>query len=161
MGPGQPGGLDCRSLDGTGVDNSYRVAIAVLGEAPHAEGKGDRPGPLTLDPGDLEPSQGQGVADVLFGDHQPTGTLPVTWMRRTDQQPINEGDGKPPLFPLGYGLRYGAPGDARASDGAPSAQPSAAVAAGASAAFGFNGSTSGRVRRPEAFNLNGVDCGTG
>ena len=46
------------------------------------------------------------MADVLFGDYAPTGKLPVTWMRSADQQPINDGDGKPALFPYGYGLRY-------------------------------------------------------
>ncbi len=46
------------------------------------------------------------MADVLFGDYHPTGKLPVTWMRSADQQPINAGDGKPALFPFGFGLRY-------------------------------------------------------
>ncbi|GAA0528060.1 glycoside hydrolase family 3 N-terminal domain-containing protein [Saccharopolyspora thermophila] len=54
----------------------------------------------------LPGTEGAGVADVLFGDHHPTGTLPVTWMASADQQPINDGDGKQPLFPLGFGLRY-------------------------------------------------------
>ena len=48
----------------------------------------------------------QGVADVLFGDVRPTGKLPVTWMRSADQEPINAGDGKTPLFPYGFGLTY-------------------------------------------------------
>ena len=30
----------------------------------------------------------------------------MTWMRSADQQPINVGDGKPALFPFGYGLHY-------------------------------------------------------
>ena len=54
----------------------------------------------------LPGSEGAGVADVLFGDHPPTGKLPVTWMRSTTQQPINAGDGKPPLFPYGFGLTF-------------------------------------------------------
>ncbi|GAA4616300.1 glycoside hydrolase family 3 protein [Saccharopolyspora hordei] len=54
----------------------------------------------------LPGTEGAGVADVLFGDHEPTGTLPMTWMVSADQQPINEGDGKSPLFPYGYGLTY-------------------------------------------------------
>lgn len=54
----------------------------------------------------LPGSEGQGVADVLFGDHNPTGKLPMSWMRSFDQQPINEGDGQDALFPLGFGLRY-------------------------------------------------------
>ncbi|MFC7272414.1 glycoside hydrolase family 3 N-terminal domain-containing protein [Paractinoplanes rhizophilus] len=35
--------------DGNGVDNTYRAAIAVIGETPYAEGEGDRPGGLSLD----------------------------------------------------------------------------------------------------------------
>jgi beta-glucosidase len=54
----------------------------------------------------LPGTEGQGVADVLFGDHNPTGKLPVTWMASSSQQPINDGDGKTPLFPLGFGLSY-------------------------------------------------------
>ncbi|MFI0470003.1 glycoside hydrolase family 3 protein [Saccharopolyspora sp. 5N102] len=54
----------------------------------------------------LPGTEGAGVADVLFGDHNPTGTLPMTWMAGADQQPINDGDGQKPLFPYGYGLTY-------------------------------------------------------
>ncbi|MGW0564970.1 hypothetical protein ACWDZ4_31330 [Streptomyces sp. NPDC003016] len=44
---------------------------------------------------------------MLFGDCLPTGKLPVTWMDSASQQPINDGDGRTPLFPYGYGLSYG------------------------------------------------------
>lgn len=54
----------------------------------------------------LPGTEGDGVADVLYGDYAPTGKLPVTWMRSASQQPINEGDGKDPLFPFGFGLGY-------------------------------------------------------
>jgi beta-glucosidase len=54
----------------------------------------------------LPGSEGAGVADVLFGDAAPTGTLPMTWMRSASQQPINDGDGQPALFPYGFGLTY-------------------------------------------------------
>ncbi|MFI0484743.1 glycoside hydrolase family 3 protein [Actinomadura sp. 9N215] len=54
----------------------------------------------------LPGTEGAGVADVLYGDAEPTGRLPVTWMRDGAQQPINGGDGKEPLFPFGYGLTY-------------------------------------------------------
>jgi beta-glucosidase len=39
--------------DGTGIDSSYRAAIAVVGETPYAEGEGDRTGSLSLDSADL------------------------------------------------------------------------------------------------------------
>jgi beta-glucosidase len=55
----------------------------------------------------LPGTEGQGVADVLFGAYPPTGKLPMTWMSSAGQQPINDGDGKTPLFPYGYGLAYG------------------------------------------------------
>ncbi|PKW17152.1 glycoside hydrolase family 3 protein [Saccharopolyspora spinosa] len=54
----------------------------------------------------LPGTEGAGVTDVLFGDNNPTGTLPMTWMSSADQQPINEGDDQQPLFPHGYGLSY-------------------------------------------------------
>jgi beta-glucosidase len=134
------------SKDGAGIDSSYDVAVAVVGETPYAEGKGDRPDGMGLDQTDLDTlarlkasgvpvvvvlvsgrpldiaaqlpdwaglveawlpgTEGQGVADVLFGDYNPTGKLPVTWMQSAAQQPINVGDGQTPLFPYGYGLRY-------------------------------------------------------
>jgi len=58
----------------------------------------------------LPGSEGQGVADVLFGDYPFTGRSPYTWPRSYDQLPINENNasGKTgcdaPLFPYGYGL---------------------------------------------------------
>jgi beta-glucosidase len=66
----------------------------------------------------LPGSEGAGVADVLFGDHNPTARLPVTWMSGVDQQPINDGDGKPPLFPYDFGLSY-----PDATAGGPTAPP--------------------------------------
>jgi beta-glucosidase len=137
------------SANGSGIDSSYRVALAVVGETPYAEGRGDRTGGMGLDTTDLNTintlrasgvpvvvvlvsgrpldiasqvnnwaglvaswlpgTEGQGVADVLFGLTAPTGKLPVTWMQSASQQPINDGDGKPALFPYGFGLTYGPP----------------------------------------------------
>ncbi|MFF5253416.1 glycoside hydrolase family 3 N-terminal domain-containing protein [Streptomyces leeuwenhoekii] len=131
---------------GNGIDGSYTAAVAVVGETPYAEMRGDRPGGMGLDQEDLQTlarleasgvpvvvvlvsgrpldiagrlpawkallaawlpgTEGDGVSDVLFGDHAPTGKLPVTWMSSASQQPINQGDGKTPLFPYGYGLTY-------------------------------------------------------
>jgi beta-glucosidase len=55
----------------------------------------------------LPGSEGQGVADVLFGDYSPTGTLPMSWPRSESQIPINAGDASyDPLFPYGFGLGY-------------------------------------------------------
>ncbi|XP_011094172.1 uncharacterized protein LOC105173943 isoform X2 [Sesamum indicum] len=53
----------------------------------------------------LPGTEGQGVADVLFGDYGFTGTLPRTWFKTVDQLPMNVGDQHyDPLFPFGYGL---------------------------------------------------------
>ncbi|MEX1295755.1 MAG: glycoside hydrolase family 3 protein [Candidatus Limnocylindrales bacterium] len=55
----------------------------------------------------LPGTEGQGVADVLFGDVDFSGTLPLTWPREMSQLPINVGDDEyDPLFPFGYGLTY-------------------------------------------------------
>jgi beta-glucosidase len=55
----------------------------------------------------LPGTEGQGVADVLFGDYKPTGKLSVTWPRTMAQIPINVGDAAyDPLFPYGFGLSY-------------------------------------------------------
>ncbi|XP_019197801.1 PREDICTED: lysosomal beta glucosidase-like [Ipomoea nil] len=53
----------------------------------------------------LPGSEGQGVADVLFGDFPFTGKLPRTWFKNVDQLPMNVGDPNyDPLFPFGFGL---------------------------------------------------------
>jgi beta-glucosidase len=58
----------------------------------------------------LPGSEGQGVADVLFGDFAPTGKLPMSWPRSGAQIPINVGDpAYDPLFPYGFGLTYAQP----------------------------------------------------
>ena len=55
----------------------------------------------------LPGSEGQGVADVLFGDHHFTGKLSFSWPRDAGKTP-NIGDPDyNPLFPYGHGLRYG------------------------------------------------------
>jgi beta-glucosidase len=55
----------------------------------------------------LPGTEGQGVADVLFGDYAPTGKLSHSWPRSMAQVPINVGDTPyNPLFAYGYGLTY-------------------------------------------------------
>lgn len=50
----------------------------------------------------LPGTEGQGVADVLFGDYAFTGKLSYTWPRSMEQVPLP--DGEEPLFPFGFGL---------------------------------------------------------
>jgi beta-glucosidase len=55
----------------------------------------------------LPGTEGQGVADVLFGDYKPIGKLSYTWPRSIEQVPINLGDEDyDPLFEYGFGLTY-------------------------------------------------------
>ena len=73
----------------------------------------------------LPGSEGEGVADVLFGDYAPTGKLPISWPRSAAQIPIHSGDpAYDPLFPYGFGLTYGT---AVAAAGVPSPRPALAV----------------------------------
>ncbi|KAJ4725634.1 Beta-glucosidase [Melia azedarach] len=73
--------------------------------------------PLVLEPRLLEKvdalvaawlpgSEGGGITDVVFGDYDFTGRLPVTWFRTVKQLPMNAAaNAYDPLFPLGFGLR--------------------------------------------------------
>lgn len=72
--------------------------------------------PLVLEPWLLEKmdalvaawlpgSEGDGITDVVFGDYEFEGRLPVTWFRRVKQLPMHAGDNSnDSLFPLGFGL---------------------------------------------------------
>jgi beta-glucosidase len=54
----------------------------------------------------LPGTEGEGVADTLFGRVPYSGQLPQSWPRSLSQEPINLGDpGYDPLFPFGWGLR--------------------------------------------------------
>jgi beta-glucosidase len=61
----------------------------------------------------LPGTEGDGIADVLFGAYNPTGKLSVTWPKSMAQMPINVGPtGEKPkdaLFDYGFGLSYAAP----------------------------------------------------
>ncbi|HSU66543.1 MAG TPA: glycoside hydrolase family 3 N-terminal domain-containing protein, partial [Tepidisphaeraceae bacterium] len=48
----------------------------------------------------LPGTEGQGVADVLFGDYKPTGKLSFTWPKAVGQ------GAKDPLYAYGYGLKF-------------------------------------------------------
>jgi beta-glucosidase len=55
----------------------------------------------------LPGTEGDGVADVLFGAYRPTGKLSVSWPASMSQIPINVGDPRyAPLFAYGYGLTW-------------------------------------------------------
>ncbi len=54
----------------------------------------------------LPGTEGDGVADVLFGAFKPTGKLSFTWPRGSSTSLNREDPGYRPLFELGYGLSY-------------------------------------------------------
>ncbi|HET7623714.1 MAG TPA: glycoside hydrolase family 3 N-terminal domain-containing protein [Verrucomicrobiae bacterium] len=54
----------------------------------------------------LPGTEGDGVADVLFGDFKPRGKLPRTWPRNNDQLSTAAALAGNPLFPYGFGLSY-------------------------------------------------------
>ncbi|KAJ9543659.1 hypothetical protein OSB04_023366 [Centaurea solstitialis] len=72
--------------------------------------------PLLLEPSLLESldalvaawlpgTEGNGITDVVFGDYEFHGRLPVSWFKSVDQLPMDAyGNSYDPLFPLGYGL---------------------------------------------------------
>jgi len=82
---------------------------------------------------------GTAVAEVLAGDVNPSGRLPVTWYKSTDQLPPFEDysmakrtyryfDGEP-LYPFGYGMSYASFGysNARVDQGNVSAEGTASI----------------------------------
>ncbi len=53
----------------------------------------------------LPGTEGDGVAEVLFGDYQPKGKLSHTWPKSMSQIPINFGDANySPLYAYGFGI---------------------------------------------------------
>ncbi|CAH8267726.1 unnamed protein product [Arabidopsis lyrata] len=72
--------------------------------------------PMVLEPTVLEKTEalvaawfpgteGQGITDVIFGNYDFKGKLPVSWFKRVDQLPLNaDADSYDPLFPIGFGL---------------------------------------------------------
>ncbi|MED6109994.1 hypothetical protein PIB30_038805 [Stylosanthes scabra] len=56
----------------------------------------------------LPGTEALGITDVIFGDHDFKGQLPMTWFRSVEQlnQPTDRVNSQDPLFPLGFGLTY-------------------------------------------------------
>ena len=52
----------------------------------------------------LPGTEGSGVADVLFGDYNPSGKLSFSWPKNMNQFPINPEDDH--LYSFGFGLSY-------------------------------------------------------
>lgn len=54
----------------------------------------------------LPGSEGDGIADVLFGDYDFSGRLAFSWPKQPRPALNFDEDGYEPLFPVGYGLNY-------------------------------------------------------
>ena len=52
----------------------------------------------------LPGSEGEGISDVIFGDYEFQGRLPVTWFKKVEQLPMHTAGNYDPLFPFGFGL---------------------------------------------------------
>ncbi|EHM26496.1 glycosyl hydrolase [Streptomyces sp. W007] len=99
--------LELTAADQAAVDkvcSAMKCAVLVVSGRPQLIG--DRLGDMdALVASWLPGSEGDGVADVLYGRRAFTGQLPVTWPKAEAQLPINVGDAAyDPQFPYGWGL---------------------------------------------------------
>lgn len=99
--------LELSDADKAAVDKvcaSMRCAVLVVAGRPQLVG--DRLGDIdALVASWLPGSEGEGVADTLYGRRAFTGQLPLTWPKSEAQLPINVGDATyDPQFPYGWGL---------------------------------------------------------
>ncbi|MFD3993572.1 glycoside hydrolase family 3 N-terminal domain-containing protein [Streptomyces sp. NPDC058583] len=89
----------------------------------------------------LPGTEGDGVADVLYGKRPFTGQLPVTWPKSEAQLPLNVGDSSyDPQYPYGWGLTTLTP----APSGGEPALRALRIAAKALQAVGRGDSAEGR-----------------
>ncbi|WP_258044123.1 glycoside hydrolase family 3 N-terminal domain-containing protein [Streptomyces sp. SM11] len=99
--------LELTAADKAAVDTvcaAMKCAVLIVSGRPQLIG--DRLGKIdALVASWLPGSEGDGVADVLYGERAFTGQSPVTWPKTEDQLPINVGDPTyDPQFPYGWGL---------------------------------------------------------
>ncbi|MEU1401127.1 glycoside hydrolase family 3 N-terminal domain-containing protein [Streptomyces sp. NPDC005728] len=99
--------LQLSAADRAAVDKvcaAMKCAVLIVSGRPQLVG--DRLGGIdALVASWLPGTEGEGVADVLYGRRPFTGQLPVTWPRSESQLPINVGDASyDPQFPYGWGL---------------------------------------------------------
>ncbi|MEU7059828.1 glycoside hydrolase family 3 N-terminal domain-containing protein [Streptomyces sp. NPDC046197] len=99
--------LQLSAADRAAVDKvcaAMKCAVLIVSGRPQLIG--DRLGKIgALVASWLPGTEGDGVADVLYGRRPFTGRLPVTWPKSEAQLPINVGDtAYDPQFPYGWGL---------------------------------------------------------
>lgn len=94
------------------------TVVVVIGSYPFAINWAEEHAPAIVYSSHAGQELGRALADVLFGDYNPAGRLPMTWYRSVDQladimdYDIRKGkrtyqyfDGEP-LYPFGHGLSY-------------------------------------------------------
>ncbi|MEU0008558.1 glycoside hydrolase family 3 N-terminal domain-containing protein [Streptomyces sp. NPDC006314] len=99
--------LKLSAADQAAVDKvcaAMKCAVLIVSGRPQLVG--DRLGEIdALVASWLPGTEGEGVADVLYGKRPFTGQLPVTWPKSEAQLPVNVGDtAYDPQFPYGWGL---------------------------------------------------------
>ncbi|WP_407077579.1 glycoside hydrolase family 3 protein [Streptomyces sp. SCSIO 30461] len=99
--------LELSTADRSAVDRvcgAMECAVLIVSGRPQLIG--DRLGGIeALVASWLPGTEGDGVADVLYGKRAFSGQLPVTWPKSQAQLPINVGDAVyDPQFPYGWGL---------------------------------------------------------
>ncbi len=99
--------VELTAADKAAVDKvcaAMKCAVLIVSGRPQLIG--DRLGDIdALVASWLPGTEGDGVADVLYGRRPFTGQLPVTWPKSEAQLPINVGDtAYDPQFPYGWGL---------------------------------------------------------
>jgi beta-glucosidase len=94
-----------------------RTVVVLISSFPYAINWEQDHAPAIVHMAHNSQEEGNGLADVLFGDADPAGRLVQTWPRSLDQLPpmmdYNIRDGRTymyfrggPLYPFGYGLSY-------------------------------------------------------
>lgn len=99
--------LELTAADKAAVDKvcaAMKCAVLIVSGRPQLIG--DKLGDIdALVASWLPGTEGDGVADVLYGKKAFTGQLPVTWPKSESQLPVNVGDAAyDPQFPYGWGL---------------------------------------------------------
>ena len=108
------------------VEANNKVVVVLMSGRPLTIGPVAEAVPAVLEAWLLGSESGHAIADVLFGDYNPTGKLPVSFPRVVGQEPLYYGHkntGRPgpeagvtwsrytdvpndPLYPFGFGLSY-------------------------------------------------------